>query len=201
MLQDKTQCFSLWRGGAFYWLNSPNHSQMQVWSCTMTTVSLQLTISKIGKNPKILYCISVSYYWSLALMSICCCVTRTYFWLKWNPQQSNTWENCLWEQRWRVVTKTSVLVMMSQQLVSFQYHLNWNRHAQRGTGFKTFFVLQRDYHAEVGPLAGVSLYVRTGPQWNLQDLKDWYSKQLLNLVINVLITCHQERWAIMSPEL
>ena len=63
-----------------------------------------------------------------------------------------------------------------QQLLCFQWHLNWNRHAQQGTGFKIFFIffpiLQKDYHVE--ELVGVSVCVSTEQRWNSRASRPVY---------------------------
>lgn len=66
-----------------------------------------------------------------------------------------------------------------QQLLCFQWHLNWNRHAQQGTGFKIFFfsslsILQKDYHVEAGVLVGVSACASTEQRWNSQASRPVY---------------------------
>ena len=52
------------------------------------------------------------------------------------PLERTVFENRGWgERQGRVSHKCHI-----QQLLCFQWHLNWNRHAQQGTGFKTFFL-------------------------------------------------------------
>lgn len=51
------------------------------------------------------------------------------------PLERTVFENRGWgERQGRVSYKCHI-----QQLLCFQWHLNWNRHAQQGTGFKIFF--------------------------------------------------------------
>lgn len=74
-----------------------------------------LTLTSLGNRwclKTMLSCVLFSHWHSShTLVSISHYMTRTYLRLKWSKQWSTTWENCLWEQRSRGVTRTSVLQM------------------------------------------------------------------------------------------
>lgn len=139
---------------------------------------------------------SVIHCSSLASVSICCCVTKACFWLKWSPQQSNTWENSSRRQV-EGSHKDKCPGDDDPTAHAYQCHLNWNRHAQLETGFKTLFLYFRGYHAEVGVLAGVSLCEnRAAVEFaGLEATSCCLSSR--NCKVRLFITCHQERWAIM----